>query len=237
MKKEEKHALLNEKGHIIKRVAWENIDEEIKKLNAKKNPYYHVASVVQLEAIHIPANRITDDYFMGSNAWALEVQKGLYLDDFYEGGKYDPLIIHEMAGVDAKTIAKMVVDRLVIECDEKLGEGFIFLEDYNCIVRVGDTYQERVVKEYYDRLMSAKDDKEKKYAFDEFSIMGGGGRYLSDKRKSADHKIEDLFRDGYLDMGNISYDERIMTRLDREHPDLKYEVVKEKGNYKIKIIK
>ena len=236
----ETYALINKKGNVIKHVEYKDIENEINKLNARKIPYYHVDRVVKItdikEITPMTTNQFNDKYFMGKEEWVCEVQKGLYVDDYYEEGKYNAIEIHGIGDVTDRQMAEMVMQRLELEHEEKKGESFVFDEGFNCIIPTGNNYYEGFRKEYYDRFVAEKDEKKRKGLFEEFKGWRGMPGYRAG-RKQTDSTIEDLFRDGIVTMpGNAAYSSWIMGRLDREHPDLKYDVIKEDGIYKLKIV-
>ena len=236
----ETYALINKKGNIIKNVEYKDAESEINKLNARKISYFHVDRVVKITEIKeitpMTVNKFKDEHFMGTEAWVCEVQKGLYVDDYYEDGKYNAIEIHGIGDVTDGQMAEMIMQRLELEHDEKRGESFVFDEEFNCIIPTGNNYYENFRKGYYDRFVAEKDEKKRKVLFEEFKGWRGMPGYRAE-RKQADKTIEDLFRDGIVSMpNNAAYSSWIMGRLDREHPDLKYDVIKENGIYKLKIV-
>lgn len=236
----ETYALVNKRGNIIKNVEYKDVEDEINKLNARKISYYHVDRVVKIteikEIIPMTVNKFKDEHFMGTEAWVCEVQKNLYVDDFYEDGKYNAIEIHGIGDVSDRQMAEMVMQRLELEHDEKMGESFVFDEEFNCIIPTGNNYYEEFRKGYYDLFVAEKDEKKRKSLFGEFKGWRGMPGYRVE-RKRIDTTIENLFRDGIVSMpDNVAYNGWLMGRLDREHPDLKYDVIKENGIYKLKIV-
>lgn len=213
-----KYALVNKFGRTLCTVEGrEGLEEAIERYNARKYDRYHVHHVVQIIEQDMPVAQITKKYFMGIDAWVREVQKSLHVKSYFEDERYTPIVVSGIGDVDAKRMAEMIIQRLEIEEGEVMGENFLYLEKYNCIIRTGDTSYEKLRKKDFEEVMAMPDGKERDEAFNRCYLYGGSN--ATSDRADVDRKMEELVLNGYVGTGRISYDSRLIDRIKREYPD------------------
>lgn len=230
-----KYALVNKFGRTLCTVEGrDGLEDVIERYNARKYSRYHVHHVVQIIEQDMPVAQITKKYFMGVDAWVCEVQKSLHVKSYFEGERYTPIVVSGIGDVDVKHMAEMIIQRLEIEEGEVMGENFLYLEEYNCIIRTGDTSYEKLRKKDFEEVMAMPDGKERDEAFNRCYLYGES--HASAARADVDRKMEELVLNGYVSTGRISYDGRLMDRIKREYPDLAYEFTKDGNGYGVRIV-
>ncbi len=211
-----------------------DLGKVVEKWNARKRKRDHVHHVVQIREFDIPVAEVTKNYFMGSTAWVREVQKGLYVDSYFDDERYTPIVIGAIGDVDAKRMAEMIIQRLEVECGEVMGESFLYLEEYDCIVRTGDTFHEKIRNEEFSGIMAMPAGERRDEAFDRYYRYGNSHERF--ERHRIDGMMEDLVMNGYVSTGKVGYNSRLMDRIKREYPNLTYEFTEEDGVYGIRVV-
>lgn len=230
-----KYALVNKFGRTLRTVdRMEDLEETINRCNERKYDRYHVHHVVQIIESDIPAAQITKKYFMGVDAWVREIQKSLHVKSYFEDERYTPIVVSGIGDVDAKRMAEMIIQRLELEEGEVLGENFLYLEEYDCIIRTGDTSYERLRKKDFEEMMAMPEGKERDDAFNRCYLYGES--HAAAARIDTDRKMEELVLNGHVSTGRISYDSRLMDRIKREYPDITYEFTKDGNGYGVRIV-
>lgn len=230
-----KYALVNKFGRTLRTVdGMDGLEGAIERCNARKYDRYHVHHVVQIIEHDMPVAQITRKYFMGVDAWVREIQKSLHVKSYFEDERYTPIVVSGIGDVDAKRMAEMIIQRLELEEGEVMGENFLYLEKYDCIIRTGDTCYEKLRKKDFEEMMAMPEGKERDDAFNRCYLYGES--HAAAARIDTDRKMEELVLNGHVSTGRISYDSRLMDRIKREYPDITCEFTKDGNGYGVRIV-